>query len=360
MKTHTIPDFWIRILWFVSTLANSFKANEDTRGRVYAISAQRNSYIFFSLISDELVDDVLKELLTSAAVLDWVRTTLGAEAPPLSVGGARSNHPAWFPTWEMLDFAMRVDWRQAGIIALLGFLAGALYRYGFDPPREANLANYFRSGLHGVGLALVGWGIHLFLLNWPRLVRLPFLAELATKSIAMTIGLAVAAATLQFALYGGIPDQTWLSAGLPRIVAYAFVASLILGSLLNLLRLIGPRVLVNFVLGRYHRPYAKSASLCFSTLSVRRGSPRNWAKFAFMTLLLASSSTLTVPLLRTGERSMPMLVTLQSSRGPQNEGCATHAAWLVSSPSRKRSRNQLRSTNVSLVLSPNFPQRCML
>ena len=26
----------------------------------------------------------------------------------------------------------------------------------------------------------------------------------------------------------------------------------------------------------------------------------------------------------------------------------------------ERSRNQLRSTNVSLVLSPNFPQRCML
>ena len=166
----------------------------------------------------------------------------------------------------MLDFAMRVDWRQAGIIALLGFLAGALYRYGFDPPREANLANYFRSGLHGVGLALVGWGIHLFLLNWPRLVRLPFLAELATKSIAMTIGLAVAAATLQSALYGGIPDQTWLSAALPRIVAYAFVASLILSSLLELSRLIGPRVLVNFVLGRYHRPIREERIFMFLDL----------------------------------------------------------------------------------------------
>jgi hypothetical protein len=33
VKTRTIHDIWIRILWFVSTLANSFKANELKVGR---------------------------------------------------------------------------------------------------------------------------------------------------------------------------------------------------------------------------------------------------------------------------------------------------------------------------------------
>ena len=161
---------------------------------------------------------------------------------------------------------MRVDWRQAGFVALLGFVAGALYRYGFDPPQEANLGNYVRSGLHGVGLALVGWGINLGLRNWPRIIRLPFLAELVTKSVAMTVGLAVAAVALQSVLYGGIPDRLWLSAALPWIVGYAFVASLILGSLLELSRLIGPRVLANFVLGRYHRPMREERVFMFLDL----------------------------------------------------------------------------------------------
>ena len=84
----------------------------------------------------------------------------------------------------------------------------------------------------------------------------------------------------------------------------------------ELSRLIEPRVLVNFVLGRYHRPIREERIFMFLDLVGSTRLARNWAKSAFTTLLLVSSSTLTVPLLRTEERSMPMLATLQSSRGP--------------------------------------------
>ncbi len=65
------------------------------------------------------------------------------------------------------------------VLAVVGFVSGALYRHTFDPPPEANLANYFRSGVHGSALALAGWAVHLYFTSrrsewvrrWPLVVR---------------------------------------------------------------------------------------------------------------------------------------------------------------------------------------------
>ena len=66
---------------------------------------------------------------------------------------------------------VRADWRQVSLIALLGLVGGVLYRHAFDPPQDASLANFIRSALHGVGLALAGWGGHIGLIHWPRFAR---------------------------------------------------------------------------------------------------------------------------------------------------------------------------------------------
>src|SRR3981189_8233 len=48
------------------------------------------------------------------------------------------------------------------IIALGGLLGGMGYRYFADLAIEATLANYLRSGLHGLGVTLAGWAVHLY------------------------------------------------------------------------------------------------------------------------------------------------------------------------------------------------------
>src|SRR3954463_7421607 len=111
---------------------------------------------------------------------------------------------------------MRIDWRQTALVALLGFVGGFAYRYGFDIAEEASLLNYLRSGLHGAGLALVGWMAHLSFVVWPG-GRLPLLAALVVKSVLMTAALAAAAVALQLVLYGGI-ERHWLIDTLPAIV----------------------------------------------------------------------------------------------------------------------------------------------
>lgn len=74
-------------------------------------------------------------------------------------------------------------WRLAAI----GLLAGSAYRYFVDDPDEATFANYLRSGLHGMGVSLSGWVVHLYFTSrssaW--VTKWPLVIELFIKSVVM-------------------------------------------------------------------------------------------------------------------------------------------------------------------------------
>src|SRR5215510_397384 len=98
------------------------------------------------------------------------------------------------------------------VLAGIGLLAGGVYRYFVDDPGEATLANYLRSGLHGMGLALSGWAVHLYFTSrsseW--VTRWPLVIELLVKSVVMAVVVAVVAMGLQATLYGSRIEATWL------------------------------------------------------------------------------------------------------------------------------------------------------
>jgi adenylate cyclase len=144
----------------------------------------------------------------------------------------------------------------SAVLAVIGLLAGCALRYFTDNADEASLANYLRSGIHGLGLALSGWAVHLYFTSrsseWVR--RWPLIVEIAVQSVVMAIVVATVAMILQAALYGNRIETAWLIASFPRIVGVAFVMSVLLGAAFELSRLIGSRVLLNVILGRYRRP----------------------------------------------------------------------------------------------------------
>ncbi|MCP3370010.1 adenylate/guanylate cyclase domain-containing protein [Bradyrhizobium cajani] len=154
------------------------------------------------------------------------------------------------------------------VLAGIGLLAGSLYRYVVDDPSEATLANYLRSGLHGTGVALSGWVVHLYFTSrssaW--VTKWPLVGELLVKSVVMAVVVTAVAIGLQVALYGRWIDTNWLAAGLPRIVGLAFVMSMLISSAYELIRLIGGRVLLSVVLGRYRRPVREQRALLFLDL----------------------------------------------------------------------------------------------
>jgi adenylate cyclase len=164
---------------------------------------------------------------------------------------------------------MRRVIRPTVFLAFIGLLAGIAYRYFIDDPIEATLPYYLRSSLHGMGITLAAWGVHLYFTsrrsawvsNWPLLM------DLAVRSATMAIVVASAALVLQVTLYWEWIETRWLIEEFPGIFAISFFASLFILSTFELIRLVGSRVLFNIALGRYRNPVREARVLMFLDLA---------------------------------------------------------------------------------------------
>ena len=157
----------------------------------------------------------------------------------------------------------------AAVIAAIGMLFGMALRHLLDDPLEATVANYLRSGFHGIGVALAGWATHLYFASrrsdW--ISRWPLLVDLAVRSAAMAVVVAVAVLALEPLLYGHGIEAHWLVEKFPTIAAISFFGALLVGSVFELTRLVGSRVLFNIALGRYRRPVREARVLMFLDLA---------------------------------------------------------------------------------------------
>jgi hypothetical protein len=74
---------------------------------------------------------------------------------------------------------MRRLFAQLTIFAVTAFAIGVGYRYLWDEPSQASVANYLRSGARAMGLATCGLGAHFYFNAHlsKRLRRWPLLAE---------------------------------------------------------------------------------------------------------------------------------------------------------------------------------------
>src|SRR5258708_28097688 len=168
---------------------------------------------------------------------------------------------------------MRGDMRRAVapwiVLAAFGLLAGCAVRYFIDKPDEATLANYLRSGIHGMGLTLSGWAVHLYFTSrsseWVR--RWPLVVEILVQAVVMAMVVVTVAVGLEVVLYGHRIEAKWLIGDFPRIVGMTFVLSFVIGAIFELTRLVGSRVLLNFILGRYRRPVREQRVLVFLDLA---------------------------------------------------------------------------------------------
>jgi adenylate cyclase len=154
-------------------------------------------------------------------------------------------------------------------LAIGGLLGGMAYRYLVNDPIESTLPYYVRSSLHGMGITLAGWGVHLYFTSrqseWVS--RWPLLADLAVRSATIVIVVAGMTLVLQVALYGEWIETKWLIEQFPLILAISFVGVLFVGSVFELTRLIGSRVLFNIALGRYRNPAREARVLMFLDLA---------------------------------------------------------------------------------------------
>ena len=157
---------------------------------------------------------------------------------------------------------------QLIVVAAGGLAFGMVYRCFLDDPSEASVANYLlRSGVHGMSVAVVGWGANrYFNLRASAWLRTwPLLAAVALRAIAIAIAAVIAG--LQVVIYNRPLSATWLSGDFPRILAMSFVLSVVGSAIYELVRLIGGRVLLNVILGRYRHPIREDRVMMFLDLA---------------------------------------------------------------------------------------------
>jgi len=155
------------------------------------------------------------------------------------------------------------------VLTVAGFIVGLLYRVVLDTGDEQSVANYVRSGFHGAGLAVSAWATHLYFTSrssaW--LTRWPLAAELAVRTIAMAVVVTAVASTLQVVVYDEPIPRGWFRHDFPKIMAVSFAMSIVINGAYELTRLIGAKVLFNFMIGRYRRPIREERVLLFLDLA---------------------------------------------------------------------------------------------
>jgi class 3 adenylate cyclase len=165
--------------------------------------------------------------------------------------------------------SMRRGLPQLIVVAAVGLAFGIVYRYFLDEPSEASVANYLRSGVHGISVALVAWGANRYFnlraSTWLR--TWPLLAEIALRAFVMATAIAGVIAGLQVVIYDRPLSVTWLSDDFPKILAMSFVLSVVGSAIYELVRLIGGRVLLNVILGRYRHPIREDRVMMFLDLT---------------------------------------------------------------------------------------------
>jgi len=155
------------------------------------------------------------------------------------------------------------------VLTALGFVIGLAYRVIFDTGDQPTIANFVRSAFHGAGLSLTIWAAHLYFTSrssaW--LTRWPLAVELAFRSVAMAVVLATVASMLQIVLYDQLIPRGWFLTDFPKIMAVSFAMSVVIVGAYELTRLIGGKILFNFLIGRYRRPIREERVLLFLDLA---------------------------------------------------------------------------------------------
>ena len=95
--------------------------------------------------------------------------------------------------------SMRRVLPQLIVVAVVGITFGIVYRYFLDEPSETSIANYLRSGVHGMSVAFAAWGVVIYFnLRASRWLRTwPLLAEIALRALVMAITIGAVIAGLE-------------------------------------------------------------------------------------------------------------------------------------------------------------------
>jgi len=160
-------------------------------------------------------------------------------------------------------------WLFATLVAIatvVGLLEGGLTHYD---ERHSLAQHLFRSGAHWLAGSALFWGFEIFVVPsryGVSLRRLHFLSAIAVKSM-ITITIVILVFLLGQMVFERVLDLSFLTKPqFYRILILVFIIIIVLHTVVQIIRIIGGRTLVNFVLGKYHQPVREDTIFLFLDL----------------------------------------------------------------------------------------------
>lgn len=186
------------------------------------------------------------------------------------------------------------------ILVALSFAAGFFFeRYNPWLPPADNLHYIFN---WTVGPMLV-WGFEIFFVpsRWGAPLRkMFFLAAILVKALYLMLAVITTVFAQQILLHGNLDVTFLIQPGIYIIVAFILIAVSILHTITQVIRIIGGRVLVNFILGRYHRPVQEERIFMFLDLAGSTALAERLGDIGVQTMITRLFFDITEPIIKFG------------------------------------------------------------
>ena len=174
----------------------------------------------------------------------------------------------------------------------------------------------------------------------------------------MAITIAAVIAGLEVVIYGRPLTSKWLSDDFPRILAMSFVLSVVIGAIYELVRLIGGRVLLNVILGRYRHPIREDRVMMFLDLTGSTSLAEALGEVRMQELLTRFFFDIDEPIVAHGGEVHAYVGDEVIVSWPLTTAVLRGGASTASLPSRTGSRNSAESYRYEFGSAPRFRAGC--
>ena len=165
---------------------------------------------------------------------------------------------------------------------------------------------YTHGAFAGLVLGVLVWGFELYFLRsrWGAPIRRAhFLVAIVVKTAILSGAVFVTVLVEQQVLHGGVDEFLALDhpfLRLYRLLGYVLLIVVVFSAIVQVVRIIGARVLGNFILGRYHRPVREGRIFMFLDLAGSTALAERLGDIGVQTMITRFFFDITEPILEWG------------------------------------------------------------
>ena len=196
--------------------------------------------------------------------------------------------------------------RLYAILVVITVFIGLIQAYLFDrpgSPEMSPLAFYSHTGFSWTLGGVLGWGFKLFFMPGrfgAAIRRLHFTASIVVQALVLTGIVMFAGLTERLVLHGYFDIALFAEPAFYRIVGTVFLLVAGLYTATQIVRITGGRVLVNFILGRYHQPVREERIFMFLDLAGSTALAERLGDIGVQTLLTRFFFDISEPIVQFG------------------------------------------------------------